>query len=810
MTNPVMKKIAAWGFAAAALTAGAFAPVWPPVTRDMKPWCYNWWMGSAVDAQGLSAQADALGRAGFGGFHVIPIYGAKGYEPKYKAFLSAQWMRAFALAVEIAGKRDLGVDLTMGSGWCFGGPQLRADQGCRRLFVTADEKEILPSMEVVWQGPDANGKKRYLVSAFTGQQVKRAGLGGQGPMMDPFSVKAMDDFLKPYTASFDRPGAARPEHFYHDSYEYFRAAWTPDIFEAFRRKRGYDLRDHLAELAGVGPADAVAKVKCDYRETLSDLIIEDVFPKWFDWCRRRGIATRNEAHGASANWLDFYALADIPETEMFGEKCRDVLVSKFASSAAHLTGKPMVSSESCTWLNQHFHETLAEAKMLIDRLFLSGVNHMFYHGTCYSPVEAPWPGWCFYAACQMNPRNSIWRDVDCLNNYITRCQSVFRAFSPDNDVLLYWPLHDYWMNAEGYDAQMTVHNAPKWFNSQPVGVTAAKLYDAGYAFDYVSDRLLAQLDFKNTRYRAIVVPPCKHMPKRTQARLKQLAAAGMKVYYDGALPTAARREEFNAAAGLMYTRYCKGNSSVYFLVNQSREPKVTAPVKSRFRPSASFASAWTMDPLSGRIEPLAVLDGAVTLSLAPGHSTLLYLCQSPSASVSAGENKKRQAFAVKGPWTLEPVAGGPEPWPAARTMSTLSNWAVNEDGSENPFSGTMRYRARFDAPHLDAQILDLGRVHQSARAVINGVDLGKAIMAPYELRVPPGVLKAKDNVLELEITSVSANRIRWMDKNKIPWRTFHDINFASYSEGKWKGSWPFDAAKWPLTVNGLLGPVTLK
>ena len=43
------------------------APTWPTVTRDMRPWCYNWWMGSAVDAKGLEAQADALAKAGFGG-----------------------------------------------------------------------------------------------------------------------------------------------------------------------------------------------------------------------------------------------------------------------------------------------------------------------------------------------------------------------------------------------------------------------------------------------------------------------------------------------------------------------------------------------------------------------------------------------------------------------------------------------------------------------------------------------------------------------------------------------------------------------
>ena len=101
-------------------------------------------------------------------------------------------------------------------------------------------------------------------------------------------------------------------------------------------------------------------------------------------------------------------------------------------------------------------------------------------------------------------------------------------------------------------------------------------------------------------------------------------------------------------------------------------------------------------------------------------------------------------------------------------------------------------------------VLDLGDVRQSAHVTLNGRDLGKTFLAPFSVAVPPGTLKEKGNVLEIEVTSVAANRIRKMDKDGTPWRVFHDINFASYKGGK------FDASKWPLTVNGLLGPVTFR
>ena len=205
------------------LIAGG-TPVWPKATRDAKPWVYNWWMGSAVDEDGLEAQCAALAEKGFGGFHVIPIYGAKGYESKYRKYLSDEWMDTFADAVRIGAKHGLGVDLTTGSGWCFGGPQIDATNGCWKL-----EKRFA-------------GKFPYIEPVSTGQLVKRAGPGAEGLMMDPYSVEAMDAFLRPFSVAFDKADAARPVRMYHDSFEYYNAGWTPRFFDLFKKKRGYDLK----------------------------------------------------------------------------------------------------------------------------------------------------------------------------------------------------------------------------------------------------------------------------------------------------------------------------------------------------------------------------------------------------------------------------------------------------------------------------------------------------------------------------------------------------------------------------------------
>jgi len=65
-------------------------------------------------------------------------------------------------------------------------------------------------------------------------------------------------------------------------------------------------------------------------------------------------------------------------------------------------------------------------------------------------------------------------------------------------------------------------------------------------------------------------------------------------------------------------------------------------------------------------------------------------------------------------------------------------------------------------------------------------------------------VKAKDNLLEVEVTSTAANRVRDLDRRKVVWKNFYDINFVNMDYK------PFDASGWPVADAGLLGPVTLR
>ena len=157
---------------------------------------------------------------------------------------------------------------------------------------------------------------------------------------------------------------------------------------------------------------------------------------------------------------------------------------------------------------------------------------------------------------------------------------------------------------------------------------------------------------------------------------------------------------------------------------------------------------------------------------------------------------------LSGTWKVKFVEGGPE-LPDAYETDTLACWTIREDVAAKRFAGTARYTLEFEAPTGgDDWQLDLGRVCESAKVMLNGKLLGTLFCPPYTVSVG-SALKPGRNTLVVEATNLAANRIRDMDQRKVNWKYFHDINVVTV------GYKPFDASDWPLRESGLIGPVRL-
>lgn len=147
--------------------------------------------------------------------------------------------------------------------------------------------------------------------------VKRAAPGAEGPMLNPFSVSAFNDYVKLYDDVFEGNLGKYISSIYHDSYEYYNAKWSVELLDKFWSNRGYKLQEFLPELQDKGKTDLSRRVIADYRQTVFELH-SDYIQAVKDWTGKNNITFRNQAHGGPTNWLDVYAIADIPETESFG------------------------------------------------------------------------------------------------------------------------------------------------------------------------------------------------------------------------------------------------------------------------------------------------------------------------------------------------------------------------------------------------------------------------------------------------------------------------------------------------------------
>jgi len=838
-------------------------------SQETRPWVYWWWMGSAVDEANLTHHLQLYQQAGFGGVHIIPIYGVRGEEDRFIPFLSERWLAMLSHTVKEAGRLGLGVDMTVGTGWPYGGPWIQQQDAAKawRVKRYASLQEAKQTGERII-AVDSTGSAGYfaLLEKPTGMRVKRAAPGGEGWVIDYLSSRAVRHYLARFDSALSGYAGPMPRAFYHDSFEASGCNGTEEFVVEFSKRRGYDFKQWLHAFYGAAEQETVGRVLCDFRETVSDLLLENFTRPWVQWSHGCKTVTRNQAHGSPGNLLDLYSAADIPETEVFGSSLLpipglridstvfpqsgkpDLLVNKFASSAGHVAGKRLIASETCTWLAEHFRVGLSQVKPEVDRLFVAGINHIFFHGMTYSPADAAYPGWMFYASTQFDPFNPFWRDLPELNRYISRCQSFLQQGQADPDVLLYFPLHDVWSTKSGEDGQLRlqVHNPDRWLLGTEFYNTAAWLQERGFQFDYLSDRQLqdvvcrkGKLQTKGCQARMLVVPPCRYMPEATMERLcalvkagatvvfcnhlpedvpglgrleqrrarlkkskEQLLALGVKTDLAAALAERSIHGEVLAGKGLSYIRRVASSRRMYFIANLSDQP-----VAEWIQPAAECVAMTLYNPLTGHSGP-ASMDGQkrVYLSLKPGQSCILVAnAKEPAAPSPAPLRETDQALEIAGPWQVRFLDGEPRVQADSITVYALSSWTGWPLRNAEAFSGEVRYQTRFVRPNRAAAAwrLKLGKVGESARVFLNGKMIATCWSLPFECEIQDAELKAGENLLTIDVVNLAANRIAAMDRHGVQWKKFYDINIVNT---KYK---PFDASAWPPMPSGLMGPVQL-
>ncbi len=727
---------------------------------------------------------------------------------------------------------------------------------------------VTPERMLEWKAPPGNWTLYALFQGWHGKQAERAGPGGEGDVIDHFSGKAINNYLRHFDTIFKDYDLETLRGYFNDSYEVDDASgqadWTDNLFFEFYIRRGYDLSGYLPALFQKDDPEINARVLSDYRLTISDLILEKFTASWTGWAHKHGKITRNQAHGSPGNILDLYAASDIPETEG-----NEITRLKFASSAANVTGKPFTSCEAATWLGEHFTSSLADVKKAVDLFFLAGINHVFYHGTCYSPQNEPWPGYLFYASVEFTPANSFWNDLEGLNKYITRIQSFLQQGMADNDILIYFPIFDRYAGQgrgmlEHFDAVSPA------FDGSPFKTAIETMIEKGYSFDYISDLQLTNTEFyadhletEGNSYRTLVLPGCKYIPIETFTQILSLANEGARIVVLGDLPASvaglADFEEKQSVferlkAGITFSgtnnpdvmKATFGNGSIVLgndldellsFTGIKRETMTDSGLKfvRRFNPSGytyfilnnedkafegwlpltvAASSAGIFNPQSGisgvaksRITASGQFESYIRLN--PGESIILNTYGSAvKGSLYTFYNPVSPSVEIKGNWKIDFTEGGPA-LPASKEVTRLVSWTEFGGEDVRNFSGTARYAINFRRPSdkAEAWILDLGRVCESARVFLNGKEIALLIGPGFQVTIDKKQFKP-ENILEIRVSNLMANRIAWLDRNNVQWKKFYNINFAARLKENAKNG-IFDASAWLPRESGLLGPVSI-
>jgi hypothetical protein len=198
----------------------------------------------------------------------------------------------------------------------------------------------------------------------------------------------------------------------------------------------------------------------------------------------------------------------------------------------------------------------------------------------------------------------------------------------------------------------------------------------------------------------------------------------------------------------------------------------------------------------------------IRLQLQPGESCILKVAVSEINVPPYHYYKKGTGIVnINGEWTVEFLEGGPE-LPATYKTKNLGSWTDVGESQKN-FSGTAKYAIEFKMPKAKtgAWLLDLGKVHETAEVFVNGKRITALIGPVYQVVLSKNQLKKK-NKLEVVVANLMANRIRYMDRNNIPWKIFYNTNMPARKRENSKNG-IFDASQWEPLPSGLLGPVTI-
>jgi hypothetical protein len=698
--------------------------------------------------------------------------------------------------------------------------------------------------------------------------VSRGAPGADGPVvnhLDKGSVRKyldrMSDTLNPVLGG--KLGNELRAMFC-DSLELSGTNWTADFAKEFEKRCGYSLEPYLPFMADAdysfseagAPlptdvvqgdtnfADTIRRARYDFNVTVVEMFMERFVQTYTEWCRDNGVKSRMQAYGRESHPLDTSFLVDIPECETWiwdaNKTPHPTMINRYVASAAHLSGKRLISCESMTNTVTVFRILPENIKRTGDLNFLSGVTHFILHGFNYTPPEAGFPGWVQFG-CYFNEKNTYWPYFRKWSDYNSRISTILQNSDAQANVALFSPDADIWSNL-GRLYLPFPETAQPWY----IWKLWEALHQNGYNVEYISDKILAQAKFDGGKiryaqraYDVIILEDVASILPETAIRLEEYAQAGGKIVFVGKAPyrspslkdakandkvvkdaigaaiaanpknaavvPAPTRENIVAWAGetmkklgvepdvrislsdanLSQIHHKLDDRDIFFFAYTNTEKPTVFTAEF----TTGDKTPWRWNPETGNREPYPVsaANNKLEIRLEPLESLLLVFEPNMPGKAKSRPQIDFDKFAeLKPTWQAE-FKHGITKATFSRPLTELIDIGTSDDPNLNTFAGTITYRCEFDANDASYKMLDLGRVFGISEVALNGKSLGVRWYGRH-IYDASAVLKPGKNSLEIKVTTHLGNYARSFKRNT--------------PAGHW--AWWF-----PIEPMGLQGPIHL-
>lgn len=681
--------------------------------------------------------------------------------------------------------------------------------------------------------------------------------GAQGPTLNHLDSTAVKKYLNHMSDAIQAqlgPLAQYIRSLFTDSMELEGANWSSDFAAEFKKRRGYDIMPYLQytmfKTGGMGNVldynyavemtpefkEMIDRMRYDVELTKAEMFRDRFTIPYTNWCRQLGVKSRAQAYGRGFFPLESGMYYDIPEgeswttnwlqhrigEEMSNEEYRAgrayTMVNKYITSAAHLTGKRLISAEEMTNTYRVFNATPEFLKIGSDQNAQVGITHSVWHGFNYSPPEAPFPGWVRYGS-YYSEKNNWWRYFNCLNTHRARVASQLQNADMYADIAILMPVSDMWTT-------MGMQNEPfpSSINKPYQSLVWEAMNKNGNGTDYISEPLICASTISNgmlhygpRSYKNLFLVGVESMNPETLAKLYEFAQQGGRIFCVETVPykslgwkdhekrdaevkawiekLQAMPEQFihleKPADNDFITWYAgvqkqygitptvqiespdpfvmanlfvrDDGSRIYFFTNthlhNSHQTKLTFPQE------ATRMNAWVWNLDNGERYRLP-LDkaGAMTLDLGPADARMIVF--------DRDNNKKAPVWAplptsgadstTLSDWSLE-FHHSLEHWIKTATTDTLKDL---KDTEWKSFTGDVVYRTDVEVDDPEGMVLNLGKVYGVASLKVNGVDCGTSWYGRriYDLSK---VLHKGWNRIEVTVTTTMGNYLQTWKENRI-------------------------------------------